>query len=274
MIECTFLNNTWVPYNIYGIKYQSFINYQDYIYCNNGTDRDQIFLHSKPGKILTLSHSNKADIELHPLCKWDIAVGSNEKKSQWLGCSQDSYPEITLNISRNSENYEEIYVELETINGWEFYDSKSIAQWGSETVTFYNTTKVKVMTKKLNNLSNLSIEVSEKAIVTWEYNSTSVIFILSFVGLVIFVFIVSISFILINNWMRKPGDTKRKRMEKKRDIMRRVDENMNSMVFGKGSGLQLSYDETTWAIWLENYKSHQSLHILNGCKHSFHSLCL
>ena len=284
MIQWTFLNNTWVPYNIYGIRYREYNQYVDYWYWNNASDRDSVDLSSFPDKStsskeinqfsLTLSHGDESTVYDHSLCQWSIATGVNQdKRASGVGCKQDPGSEVTLEIIRNSANYEEIYVELATTNGWRYFDSRSIAQCGSQTLTFHNTTNVKIRSNKLNELSNVSIKVSEKYLVTCEYSSTSVFLVLTFVGLFFLIFFITWAYTFIKNYLENVQTTKEAEQKAKRKI-KRAKEIMDQMKKGRYTKIKLKYREKVWAICLERYRKNQSLHLINGCKHSFHSKCL
>mmetsp|Transcript_571 Transcript_571/g.575 ORF Transcript_571/g.575 Transcript_571/m.575 type:complete len:185 (+) Transcript_571:106-660(+) len=154
--------------------------YEDYIYCKNASDRGESHLSQRPGKEIHLGHNKEEDVfhddfrnernggyETGRVCEWNLKVDNvKEDSPKKLGCSQDAYSEVTVEIIRDPRNLEEIYLEIGTNTGWRYLDSKTIAKCGSEVLTFYNTTSVKVRAKRMSEESNYSIIISEKSTTT------------------------------------------------------------------------------------------------------------
>jgi len=133
---------------------------------------------------------------------------------------------------------------------------------------------VKVRAKKLNVNSEVNIIVSEKDIVQWQYNMISLWFVFAFVGIFIFAFVCTFLYSFFFKNCGRWNEIKIIKFENQGKRVVRVKEFMNYMENGKYPRQELHYSEKVCAIWLELYKRDQNLHIINGCKHSFHTCCL
>ena len=120
--SCAYFDGIWTADTGNTIAYNTYDQSVEYQYWNNAVSSGYIQFDSSSLMSIDLSAKSTANSTYHSLCEWKIVPYSN------LG--------VTIKISRNSANYEDLYVYYNTSSGSSYYTSKNLANWDSSSRIF------------------------------------------------------------------------------------------------------------------------------------------
>ena len=119
--SCSYLDGLWTADPGSSIALNTYVQATEYQYWNNAVSSGYIQFDSSSLMTIDLSAKSTASAISHPLCEWKIVPYSNL--------------DVKIEISRNSANYEDIYIYYNTSSGSSYYSNKNLANWGSSSNT-------------------------------------------------------------------------------------------------------------------------------------------
>jgi len=145
------------------LRYKYYDQYTEYSYCHNAVQSGYIDIMDYDYDI-DLYANEGTTASFHPFCEWRIALRKDST--------------VTIDISRSENNYEEIYMYAITNDEEMNYYSKDFATCNSDSfkLELDNTGYIRIRVKKLDNLSNYSINISQKIGTNDDYFVIIVIF--------------------------------------------------------------------------------------------------
>ena len=187
----------------------------------------------------------------------------------------DIEKEITVDVNRDPNHFEDIFMLAEGNYGLKDFNSKNMSscQSLSYTVKLYNTTLVTIRTKKLDERSNVSIKIRQ-ALVVKHYPLPIMILIFSMIAMVTCAFLISFTYTVVKHRSSLKFWNTHNQMSINKIASLRTSKVMNSMAHGTYKSQVLKFSEQACPICLEFYKPISYVHVINEWNHWVHSKCL
>jgi len=263
---CTFLNGDCINDTGNSISSESYNQETEYKYWANAISDGIIKLFNIDNMSLDLYALSGASKDNHSLWEWKIYPYNNI----------DMY----IELERDSNNYEDIYVYTIEDKENKEYTSKDFSSCSSNTIKmkFSPTSFVRIRAKILSDLSNYRMRV-------YHINDNTKITLIGIVLIICSSF--CICFLLAcfscfviwqyKSYMKMRTDRRLRRenyLKRLNSKGQRITDTMKHMKNDIFKNIDTKYNQDSWVICLEKFEEEWNVHVTNECLHVFHSKCL
>lgn len=230
IFSCNFLNNTCQNEDLYGIRYQSYTPYKDYVMCEQANDYDILHLDKENRKSYVLTHKPVTPENGFPLCQWSIKTDPDKK--------------IKLHIKRDAQHFQDFFIQVNGTHGLTALNSKELSNCNLRGMDkeFTGITNIVIRSKVLDPASKYSIFISTSEI-DEKSDFYPLLIIISTVSLLAVMFFIALSCTAYHGYANSKRIKAKRKSRQNRKRRERTKRALSHMISGKYSNLDLKYSE-------------------------------